>query len=233
MDNLFCHSLLMKSLRYFLSLFVLFLLSFGFVGAINASVRDLLGEHIDIGLRKTNSSYVLDNDILSYQQSLQSQISYDLLAVLDVSQSESRRRLVLDNYLDHSNDLLLAGQYFLQNEDTLISTYSQKIKECEKPIKQYNTDFSLAVKQFNYQEAHTLSQTIANLRSCSAENTVYYKEHLLYRDSVSAFQSTLQKKYDYILKNKEKIITYYQFMKPELLRELYDISMTLESSYSI
>ncbi|MDR0369856.1 MAG: hypothetical protein LBH96_05105 [Candidatus Peribacteria bacterium] len=209
------------------------LFSFSFVGATNASVRNLLGEHIDIGLKKNHSFYVVDKNVLSYQQSLQSQISYDLLTILDVSQNESARRVVLDTYLDYSHDLLLAGPSFLQNENLLISSYSEKIKECETPIKQYNTDFSLAVKQFNYQEAHLLSQTIANLRSCVAEHTVYYKKHLLYRDLVSAFLSTLQKKYDYVLNNKEKIITYYQFMKPELLKELYDISITLESNYSV
>ena len=223
----------MKPFLYVSSLCALLVFPVYSAGASNLSVWNLLGDHIDIGLHKQISSVSSSADILAHQQALQSQSAYDLLMVLDVAQNESTRRLVLNAYLADSEALLRGSPSFLWTEEALLAEYAQNIQECEQPISQYNADFSMAVKASAYQSAHALSQKIAHLRACIAENTVYYKEHLLYRDFLVASQSVLQRKHDYLLQNKEKIVMYYQLMKPELLKELYDISLTLRDNYSV
>jgi hypothetical protein len=61
------------------------------------------------------------------------------------------------------------------------------------------------------------------LRACVARNQVYSKAHASYASSSKSLK-TLQKKVDYLSENREKIAKYYEILKPDLLKELYDIS---------
>jgi hypothetical protein len=109
--------------------------------------------------------------------------------------------------------------------------YTAKIQECEAPIAQYNADFSLAVQQGDGILSRKVAQKIAQGRACIAENGVYYREHLWYRDSLVASQTALQKRVAYLMANEEKIIKYYDMLKPQLLQELYEVSRVLEVNY--
>jgi hypothetical protein len=40
--------------------------------------------------------------------------------------------------------------------------------------------------------------------------------------------NALQKKVEYLTENREKIAKYYEILKPDLLKELYDISKVVE-----
>jgi hypothetical protein len=83
------------------------------------------------------------------------------------------------------------------------------------------------VKTYNYDRAEAISQEIAELRACVARNEVYAKAHASYASSSKSL-NTLQKRADYLSKNREKIAKYYEILKPDLLKELYDISKTVE-----
>ena len=95
-----------------------------------------------------------------------------------------------------------------------------------------NADFTAAVQSYDFRSARSLAQQIASQRACIAENTVYYTEHLLYRDTTLSLQTTLQKRVEYLTLHKENIIAYYDVLKPQLLKELYDISQTLEVNFN-
>jgi hypothetical protein len=60
-----------------------------------------------------------------------------------------------------------------------------------------------------------------------ARNEVYSKAHASYASSSKSL-NTLQKKVDYLSENREKVAKYYEILKPDLLKELYDISKTVE-----
>jgi len=148
------------------------------------SAWEVLGTHITLLLRQdqyVSSSTSNFSDVLSFQKALQSQLSYNLVSVLDTSASESSKRLVVRSYLSESESLLFHLQKFVSEEERLIEQYSQEIQRCEAPILQYNSEFSLAVKNFEYAKAHGLSQRIAEARSCVARYTVYAKERILYK----------------------------------------------------
>ncbi len=83
------------------------------------------------------------------------------------------------------------------------------------------------MKSYNYDRAEAISQEIAELRACVARNEVYAKAHASYASSSKSL-NTLQKRADYLFQNREKIAKYYEILKPDLLKELYDISKTVE-----
>jgi hypothetical protein len=60
-----------------------------------------------------------------------------------------------------------------------------------------------------------------------ARNEVYSKAHASYASSSKSL-NTLQKKVDYLSENREKVAKYYEILKPDLLKELYDFSKTVE-----
>jgi hypothetical protein len=106
------------------------------------------------------------------------------------------------------------------------------MQDCETPIKQYNTEYSSAVQSYQYALSQQIAQKIAVLRACIAEQGVYYKVHGGFRDNLTALQTLLQKKIDYLMMHEEKIISYYDMLKPQLLQELYDLSRVLEVNYT-
>jgi hypothetical protein len=63
-----------------------------------------------------------------------------------------------------------------------------------------------------------------------AENQVYARAHSSYASSANSLNS-LQKKADYLSTNKEKIAKYYEILKSDLLKELLDISKTVENNF--
>jgi hypothetical protein len=83
------------------------------------------------------------------------------------------------------------------------------------------------VKNYNYDKAEKIAGEIAELRACVARNEVFAKAHASYA-SASKSSTTLQKRVDYLSQNREKIAKYYEILKPDLLKELYDISKTVE-----
>ena len=224
---------------------LLFFTGIPFLFAENLVIWRLLGTHLHLGMMKgdptssTSSSSSSSSSfqssfphILALQQELKKQTTSNLIEQLDYANSESARAVILENYLSSSSQLLSTTQMFIEQESRAIEEYIMTINTCESPIKRLNDDFTLAVQQYDFTTAHSLSQQVASLRVCIAENTVYYKEHLLYRDSTLSLQTTLQKRVDYLTTHKANIITYYDMLKPQLLKELYDISQTLEVNFS-
>jgi predicted phage tail protein len=177
------------------------------------------------------SSTSLSADILLAQETIKNQLSYPLIEQLDNADSESTRARILNTYLTSSTQLLNTTDSLLNQENAIIETYSRNVKDCEASIAPLNADFSFAVQHYDSILAHNIASKIAKQRICIAENTVHYKEHLLYGGTTLYVRETLQKRVNYITTNKEKIAQYYNILKPQLLEELYTISRTLEVNF--
>jgi hypothetical protein len=65
-------------------------------------------------------------------------------------------------------------------EQSQVNYYNSAAKECEAPIKAKNTEFSEAIKAYNYDKAESVAQEIAELRACVARNEVFAKAHASY-----------------------------------------------------
>lgn len=206
--------------------------NFSFAG--NPFVRSLLWTQLEVWLDQRSSVWEFRDwrawNSLVMQQEINNQNQYDLISQLDKSKTESERLRIIDQYIVSMKNTISNGQSLWNYEQSQVDYYNNEAKKCEAPIKWKNSEFSDAVKNFNYDKAESIAKEIAELRACIARNQVYAKAHESYLSSSKSLNS-LQKKVDYLSKNREKIAKYYEILKPDLLKELYDISKTVESNF--
>lgn len=203
--------------------------SFSFAG--NWFVWDLLWTQLEIWLNQRSNIWEFRGwrawNSLILQQEISSQWQFDLISELDKAGTEWERLKIIDQYISSLNNSISNGKDLWNYEQSQIDYYNNEAKKCEAPIKSKNSEFSDAVKSYNYEKAESISKEIAELRACVARNEVFAKAHASYSSSSKSLNN-LQKRVDYLSKNREKIAKYYEILKPDLLEELYDISKTVE-----
>ena len=223
----------MKILKSDLLVLVLWLFLFWnfSYSAWNTFVRSLLWTQLEIWLSQRSNVWEFRDwragNSLVLQQEIGNQNRFDLIWELDRAKTEQERLKIIDQYIISLNNTVSNGVNLGNYEQSQVNYYNNAAKECEAPIKSKNSEFSNAVKNYNYERAEAISKEIAELRACVARNEVYAKAHASYASSSKSLNS-LQKRAEYLSKNREKIARYYEILKPDLLKELYDISKTVE-----
>ena len=206
-------------------------LFWNFSFAWNTFVWSLLWTQLEIWLNQRSNVWEFRdwraNNSLILQEEVVSQNKFDLVSQLDNARTEQERLRIIDQYIASLNDTISNWKDLWNYEQSQVDYYKSEAKKCEAPIKSKNSEFANAVKSYDYDRAEAISQEIAELRACVARNEVYAKAHASYASSSKSL-STLQKRADYLSKNREKIAKYYEILKPDLLKELYDISKTVE-----
>lgn len=215
---------------FLLIIFWMFLFwNFSFAG--NPFVRNLLWTQLEIGLNQRSSVWEFRDwragNSLLLQKEVGNQNRFDLISELDKAKTEQERLRIIDQYIASLNSTISNWKNLWNYEQSQVDYYNNEAKKCENPIKSKNSEFSDAVKKYNYDRAEAISKEIAELRACVARNEVYAKAHASYASSSKSLNN-LQKRVDYLSKNREKIARYYEILKPDLLKELYDISKTVE-----
>ena len=202
-------------------------LFWNFSFAWNTFVWSLLWTQLEIWLNQRSNVWEFRdwraNNSLILQEEVVSQNKFDLVSQLDNARTEQERLRIIDQYIASLNDTISNWKDLWNYEQSQVDYYKSEAKKCEAPIKSKNSEFANAVKSYDYDRAEAISQEIAELRACVARNEVYAKAHASYASSSKSL-STLQKRADYLSKNREKIAKYYEILKPDLLKELYDIS---------
>lgn len=206
-------------------------LFWNFLYAWNTFVWSLIWTQLEIWLNQRSNVWEFRdwraNNSLILQEEVVSQNKFDLVSQLDNAKTQQERLRIIDQYIASLNDTISNWKDLWNYEQSQVDYYNNEAKKCEAPIKSKNSEFSNAVKTYNYDRAEAISQEIAELRACVARNEVYAKAHASYASSSKSL-NTLQKRADYLSKNREKIAKYYEILKPDLLKELYDISKTVE-----
>ena len=223
----------MKNLKNFLLVIVpwiLLLWSFS-CSARDTLVRNTLWTQLEIWLSQRSNVWEFKDwragNSLVLQQEVMNQNNFDLVSELDKAKTEQERLKIIDQYIASLKNTIANWKNLWNYEQTQVEYYKEEAKKCEAPIKSKNSEFSDAVKNYNYDRAEAISKEIAELRACVARNEVYAKAHASYA-STSKSLSVLQKKVEYLSENREKIAKYYEILKPDLLKELYDISKVVE-----
>lgn len=197
----------------------------------NPFVRNLLWTQLEIWLNQRSSVWELRSwkagNSLTLLQEASNQNNFDLISELDKAKTEQERLKIIDQYINSLNNTISNGNNLWNYEQSQVDYYNNEAKKCESPIKSKNSEFSEAVKNYNYEKAEAIAKEIAELRACVARNEVYAKAHASYASSSKSLK-TLQKRVDYLSQNRQKIAKYYEILKPDLLKELYDISKTVE-----
>ena len=207
-------------------------LFWNFLYAWNTFVWSLLWTQLEIWLNQRSNVWEFRdwraNNSLVLQEEVVSQNKFDLISKLDKTKTEQERLKLIDQYIISLNNTISNWKNLWNYEQSQVDYYNNEAKKCEAPIKWKNSEFSNAVKSYNYDRAEAISQEIAELRACVARNEVYAKAHASYASSSKSL-NTLQKRADYLSQNREKIAKYYEILKPDLLKELYDYSKTVEN----
>ena len=197
----------------------------------NTFVWRLLWTQLEIWLSQRSSVWEFRDwkagDSLALQQEVSTQGQFDLISELDKAKTEQERLKIIDKYIESLRSTISNGKGLGDYEQSQVDYYNNEVKKCESPIKWKNSEFSDAVKSYNYEKAEKIAEEIAELRACVARNEVYAKAHASYASSSKSL-NTLQKRVDYLSQNREKIAKYYEILKPDLLKELYDISKAVE-----
>ena len=201
----------------------------------NLFVWDLLWTQIEIGLnsRITPSFLWREGDFsnsLGVQSNNMYRKNFDLIGRLDQATSENDRLRVIDEYIEGLSDSIENSAIVYEQESLKIEMYKKNAKECESQIKWKNAEFSKAVENYDFNKSELLVEEIADLRACVAKNQVYAKAHTSYA-SISNSADNLQKRADYLRENREKIAKYYEILKPDLLKELYNISQRINANF--
>ena len=223
----------MKSLKSILLVFVcwLFLCWSVLYAADNNLVWRLLWTQLEIWLSQRSNVWEFRDwkasNSLILQQEVGNQNRFDLISELDKAKTEQERLKIIDQYIASLNNTISNGRNLWNYEQSQVDYFNNEAKKCENPIKSKNSEFSDAVKNYNYDRAEAIAKEIAELRACVARNEVFAKAHASYASSSKSL-NTLQKRAEYLSKNREKIARYYEILKPDLLKELYDISKTVE-----
>ena len=204
------------------------LLFWGFsYSAWNTLVRNVLWTQLEILLNQRSNMWEFRDwraeNSLTLMQEVVNQGQFDLVSELDKTKTEQERLKIIDQYIKSLNNTISNWKNLWNYEQSQVDYYNNEAKKCETPIKAKNSEFSDAVKSYNYNKAESIAKEIAELRACVARNEVYAKAHASYASSSKSLDS-LQKRVDYLSKNREKIAKYYEILKPDLLKELYDIS---------
>lgn len=206
--------------------------NFSFAG--NPFVRNLLWTQLEIWLNQRSNIWTLKDwkewNALSIQQNVYYQNQYDLISELDKCKNEQERLNVLNQYIITLSNTVSYWATMYNYEKSQIDYYNSEAQKCEAPIKSKNSEFTDAVMSYNYEKAEAIAKEIAELRACVARNEVYARAHATYASATNSSSSS-QKKADYLSANKEKIAKYYEILKPDLLKELYDISKTVENNF--
>ena len=215
-----------------LSSIVVYYGSFSFAG--NIFIWNLLGTQIEIWLNLRNNSSTAQNwqplNSLSAQNDIAYRNNYDLVSELDKASSESSRLAIMNQYISNGSNVIANSSARYEQENQLVNKYKDAAKECESKIKERNSAFSTAVKSYDYELAEWIADEIAELRACVAKNEVYAKAHASYASATKDL-TKLQNKINYISDNKSQIAKYYEILKPDLLKELYDISQTVNVNF--
>lgn len=200
----------------------------------NLFIRNLLGTQLEIWVNQRTNIWTFRNwsawSALNIQQEARYLNQYDLISELDKAKDENERLQIINQYIIWLSNAISDWNKLYQYEQTQITKYNNLAKECESPIKSKNTEFSNAIKSYNYEKAESIANEIAELRACIARNQVFAKAHASYASAANSL-GNLQKRSKYLADNKEKIAKYYEILKPDLLKELYDISKTIDSNF--
>ena len=203
--------------------------------AENFFVRNILWTQLEIWINARDNTIssrkktAISNSLTAHSQNIYRK-NFDLVAELDRATSEDERLNIIDQYISNLSDAIASSSKIWEYESSQIEIYKTKAKECESQIKWKNSEFSAAVQNYDFEKSESLMEEIADLRACVARNEVYAKAHASYA-SVSNSANSLQKRAGYLVENREKIAKYYEILKPDLLKELYDISKTVESNF--
>ena len=204
-------------------------LSFGFVSA--SRVTEIVEYHFQL-----SSIYWVKTNIPD-TQNITTNIWY-LLTQSDkylkenmatLLNDESTRRSNLNTYISDWSRLLNALWYQKNKLNNQLQNSASKIQSCQNQLTAANQKY---LTSLNNRNEMGFNQSVANAkaaRNCIVEEQVNQSSAKSLLNQVQNYTDRITRRNSYLKNNQTLILRHYDILKPSLLRELYPISIELES----
>lgn len=204
-------------------------LSFGFVSA--SRVTEIVEYHFQL-----SSIYWVKTNIPD-TQNITTNIWY-LLTQSDkylkenmatLLNDESTRRSNLNTYISDWSRLLNALWYQKNKLNNQLQNSASKIQSCQNQLTAANQKY---LTSLNNRNEMGFNQSVANAkaaRNCIVEEQVNQSSAKSLLNQVQNYTDRITRRNTYLKNNQTLILRHYDILKPSLLRELYPISIELES----
>ena len=142
----------------------------------------------------------------------------------------SNRETTLENYLIDGENILSSLNYLesslINEESTITSTRNT----CEAQLNQANTLYSTSINSNDENWFLSSVESAKEARTCIAEQHVNLASLQALRNKRDRYAQIINARVSYLRNNQDLIIRHYDILKPQLLSNLYKISVDLEQS---
>ena len=142
----------------------------------------------------------------------------------------SDRETTLENYLIDGENVLSSLNYLesslINEESTITSTRNT----CEAQLNQANTLYSTSINSNDENWFLSSVESAKEARTCIAEQHVNLASLQALRNKRDRYAQIINARVSYLRNNQDLIIRHYDILKPQLLSNLYKISVDLEQS---
>ena len=153
-------------------------------------------------------------------------LSQDINLLLGASDRET----TLENYLIDGENILSSLNYLesslINEESTITSTRNT----CEAQLNQANTLYSTSINSNDENWFLSSVESAKEARTCIAEQHVNLASLQALRNKRDRYAQIINTRVSYLRNNQDLIIRHYDILKPQLLSNLYKISVDLEQS---
>lgn len=153
-------------------------------------------------------------------------LSQDINLLLGASDRET----TLENYLIDGENILSSLNYLesslINEESTITSTRNT----CEAQLNQANTLYSTSINSNDENWFLSSVESAKEARTCIAEQHVNLASLQALRNKRDRYVQIINARVSYLRNNQDLIIRHYDILKPQLLSNLYKISVDLEQS---
>ena len=153
-------------------------------------------------------------------------LSQDINLLLGASDRET----TLENYLIDGENILSSLNYLesslINEESTITSTRNT----CEAQLNQANTLYSTSINSNDESWFLSSVESAKEARTCIAEQHVNLASLQALRNKRDRYAQIINARVSYLRNNQDLIIRHYDILKPQLLSNLYKISVDLEQS---
>mgnify|MGYP001675988723 FL=1 len=153
-------------------------------------------------------------------------LSQDINLLLGASDRET----TLENYLIDGENILSSLNYLesslINEESTITSTRNT----CEAQLNQANILYSTSINSNDENWFLSSVESAKEARTCIAEQHVNLASLQALRNKRDRYAQIINARVSYLRNNQDLIIRHYDILKPQLLSNLYKISVDLEQS---
>lgn len=153
-------------------------------------------------------------------------LSQDINLLLGTSDRET----TLENYLIDGENILSSLNYLesslINEESTITSTRNT----CETQLNQANTLYGASINSNDENWFLSSVESAKEARTCIAEQHVNLASIQALRNKRDRYAQIINARVSYLRNNQDLIIRHYDILKPQLLSNLYKISVDLEQS---